>query len=145
MKKFTCALVALLATLLAVPSASVSAAGLPERATVRDKAGDVRGVYPGKNSIDILSVSGTRVGGYLIARMKVANVKPETDDPNAIQMFVLWTETRGGVTYFTTAANAAMQEPPTKDNKVGSTFCAADDVVLQWGVASDVVVFMFPM
>jgi hypothetical protein len=145
MKKFMCALAALLAAVLAVPSASVSAAGYPERAVVHDKAGDVRGIYPGKNSIDILSVSGTRVGGYLIGRMKVANVKPATDDPNAAQMFVLWVQTRGGVTYFTTAANAAMQEPPTKDNNVGSTFCAAEDVILQWGVRLDVVTFKIPM
>lgn len=145
MKKFACAIVAMLAAALFLPTATVSATSLLERAIVHDKAGDVRGVYPGKHSIDILSVSGTRNGGYLIGRMKVANVRPKTDNPDGVQVFVLWVQTRGGATYFTTAAQAAVQEAPTKDNKAGSTFCQPGDVKLGWGVDSDVVVYKIPM
>jgi len=144
MKKFACALAAILAATMFLPTATVSAASLPESATVHDKSGDVRGTYPAKNSIDIHSVSGTRSGGYVIGRMKVTNVKPATDNPSAVQVFVLWVEARNGATYFTTAAQGAVQEAPIRKNHAQS-LCQVGDVKLGWGVDSDVVVFKIPM
>ena len=54
MKKFACAIVAMLAAALFLPTATVSATSLLERAIVHDKAGDVRGVYPGKAGVDVV-------------------------------------------------------------------------------------------
>jgi len=143
MKKFTCALVALLGAALFLPAPTVTAAALPERATVRDALGDVRGSATGKHSIDISTVSGTRIGNYLIGRMKVANVHNDVDRDDG-QLFVLWIETRGGVLYHVSARNKAAQEAPVRGDG-DQTFCATEDVKLNWGVDTDVIVWKLPM
>ena len=144
MKKYTCALVALLGAALLLPASTVTAAGFPERAVVRDRAHDVRGAsVPGRNSIDILNVSGTRVGGMLIGRMQVANVHNDVDSDSG-QLFVLWVQTRGGVLYHVSARNKVAQEAPVRGDG-DTTFCATEDVTVNWGVQTDVIVWKIPM
>jgi len=143
MKRILCALVACMAAAVFLPASSVTAAALPESATIRDRAGDVRGSAPGRNSIDILKVSGTREGNYLIGRMRVANLHNDTDS-NDGQLFVLWVQTRSGVTYQVSTRNQEPQTAPLRGD-TDTHFCARTDVIVKWQIDNDVVVWKIPM
>jgi len=143
MKKILCALVAFMAATIFLPAPTVTAAALPESATIRDRIGDVRGSATGRNSIDIYRVSGTRVGGYLIGRMRVANLHNDTDATDG-QLFVLWVQTRSGITYQVSTRNQEAQSAPLRGN-TDTHFCARTDVIVKWHLDTDVVVWKIPM
>jgi len=140
MKKFTCALVALLAAVLFLPASTVAAASLPERASVRDAPNDVVGHTPGQASIDLLRVTGWRSGNFLYGRMLARNVLPGA---HSTQQFVLWLRTRSGVLYVTTAKNGVLNEPPVRPGR--DSLCGIEDVTLNWNVTANVVQFKMPM
>jgi len=139
MRKFTCALVALLAAALFLPTPLVTAASLPERGVVRDAHGDVIGHYEDSATIDIYKVSGWRTGGYLYGRMVVRNARVG----HPTQQFVLWVKTRSGKLYLSTARNGHLDEPPTPTN--GSNLCPLSSVKFFWGSETDVLLWKMPM
>lgn len=143
-KKSLCALVAFMAAAVFLPASTVAASALPESATFRDRIGDVRGpAIAGRNSIDIYRVSGTREGKYLIGRMRVANLHNDTDSTDG-QLFVLWVQTRSGITYQVSTRNQEPQTAPLRGD-TDRHFCARTDVIVKWHLDTDVVVWKIPM
>ena len=138
MKKFVCALAAMVAATLVLPVPQGSAT-LPKQTTFRDAVHDVRGTFPHKESIDILRVTGWRSGDFLYGRMVVANVMPG----RSTQQFVLWIRTPSGVLYLSTARNGALREAPTKVNS--SARCDITSVPFNWGVDTNVLTWKMPM
>lgn len=139
MKKLACALAVLLPATLLASAPHVSAASLPESASVRDALHDVRGTADLKGTIDLHRVTGWRTGPYVYGRIRATNVLPGTHE----QQFVLWVKAPTGRIYLTTARDGVLQEPPTPTN--GSPRCSLGSVRLGWNATADTVTFKMPV